>query len=495
MTNTNRVTPVLIGLLLSLATAVRAGETPDEAATFKMKEVSVRLLKSGNPDLRGINMGSPVRLVNLHAKNAKLVSKKVLRGTLVIRGTAGPAADKHSATGTRPSEQGSEYCFFLDETKGTGKGYDRMYFDRDGDGDPMNDPPIAAVADPPKGGASRKGPCFEALTIKAHKGVADQNLTLTANMKGQSNVIRFAPTTVRMGTIRLGKRDYEAVLGSSFRLNWRLNDPQDTALTLIRLGPKGRLMEFWWGSNSLKQMRCVDGQWYSFTASASGDELTVHRYAGDLGVLRFGPGNRDIKNVAGYGSLEACDHTVRVARPRNDEGETTTAPPAKVRSGPDTPIRTEYFGTKDKTESVSLPAGDYLPRLIHVRMGRLMIEVSNNYHADGQPRGSSADSRVYGIRIAKDKPFVLDFSNTPSVMFANPAKAAVLRPGEELRVAAVLIDPKIDIMIRGLDDMTRKQIRKLSNLPSYEAPLSLDPTVTITDSSGNQVAGGPMPFG
>ena len=63
-------------------------------------------------------------------------------------------------------------------------------------------------------------------------------------------------------------------------------------------------------------------------------------------------------------------------------------------------------------------------------------------------------------------------------MFASPAKNQTFKPGDEIAVNGVLVDPKLNIMIRRLN-----------------AAKSLDPKVTITDSSGKQIAEGPMPFG
>ncbi len=89
-----------------------------------------------------------------------------------------------------------------------------------------------------------------------------------------------------------------------------------------------------------------------------------------------------------------------------------------------------------------------------------------------------------------------DFSNKPSVMFASPAKDTTLKRGETLQVSAVLTDPKLDFMIRGLDDTTRKQTKDAGgNAIGYERNLSLDPKVLITRVNGEKVAEGVMPFG
>jgi hypothetical protein len=102
------------------------------------------------------------------------------------------------------------------------------------------------------------------------------------------------------------------------------------------------------------------------------------------------------------------------------------------------------------------------------------------------------------MRVYKDKPFVLDFSNQPDVMFASPAQDQAFKRGDEVRVAAVLVDPKLDFMIRALDDTSRKQKETLQNAGqemTVERSLSLDPIVTISDSAGKAVFTGKMPFG
>jgi len=142
--------------------------------------------------------------------------------------------------------------------------------------------------------------------------------------------------------------------------------------------------------------------------------------------------------------------------------------------------------------------GDYYPAMLTIAFGNLRLGISNNYHADRQP-GRAAGEPVYGIRIRKDKPFVLDFSNPPAVLLASPAKDAVFKRGDEVKVAAVLIDPVLDVMIRDLDDTSHEVKKELRGGPnetrSVQMPLSLDPKVVITDSSGKTLAEGVMPFG
>jgi hypothetical protein len=156
-------------------------------------------------------------------------------------------------------------------------------------------------------------------------------------------------------------------------------------------------------------------------------------------------------------------------------------------------------GWPKPAKSCRLPVGDYLPAIVTVTFGRLSITISNNYHADGQSRRPSSHPPIYGIKIREDKSYVFDFSNKPEVMFASPAKDHHVKLGQELTVKAVLIDPELDIMIRRLDDTTRKQKKEYVSSDgekhTYERSVSLDPKVVITRADGEKVAEGVMPFG
>ena len=148
---------------------------------------------------------------------------------------------------------------------------------------------------------------------------------------------------------------------------------------------------------------------------------------------------------------------------------------------------------------MAVPVGDYLPADLRITFGRLSISISHNFHSDGHPRDRQGRPHVYGIRIRKDRPFVLDFSTKPEVLFASPAKNLHVKRGETVLVKAVLIDPVLDIMIRELRGPSRKRSRVAKDPQGKEQRsaevLSLDPAVSITDASGKVVATGTMPFG
>jgi hypothetical protein len=103
------------------------------------------------------------------------------------------------------------------------------------------------------------------------------------------------------------------------------------------------------------------------------------------------------------------------------------------------------------------------------------------------------------MRVRKDAPFVLDFSNEPAVMFASPPKEHRVRRGEKLEVKAILVDPVLDVMIRHLDDLSQQRTEEHRTASgrtiTSSRPVSLDPKVIVTRADGEKIAQGVMPFG
>ncbi len=83
--------------------------------------------------------------------------------------------------------------------------------------------------------------------------------------------------------------------------------------------------------------------------------------------------------------------------------------------------------------------------------------------------------------------------------FSGWAKDQRVKLGEQLQVKAVLVDPELGIMIRGLDNTARKQKKEYPTADgktiTVEQDMSLDPRVVITRADGEKVADGVMPFG
>ncbi len=253
---------------------------------------------------------------------------------------------------------------------------------------------------------------------------------------------------VRRGEIKIDGIEYDVLLAPHPRTDFCLipkSSPQDY--------PR------WWGADKLNATHAIGGKYYSFAKTPEGNKLLVRPFHGDFGTFEVGAGGRNIQEIAIRGSLRSEDTAVAVG------GEMER-------------------GWPKPTKNCRLPVGDYLPAYLTITFGRLSIGISNNYHADGQPRRPSSHPPIYGIKIREDKSYVFDFSNKPDVIFAKPAKDQRVKLGQELKVEAVLIDPELDIMIRRLYDTGQKQRR-----------VSLDPKVVITRADGETVAEGVMPFG
>ena len=163
-----------------------------------------------------------------------------------------------------------------------------------------------------------------------------------------------------------------------------------------------------------------------FAATPAGDKLFVRPYQGPLGTFEIGSGGRKVGDAAIVGSLGSRDTTIALS--------------AELTVLPIQPVRT-----------CRLPVGDYYPEFLTVTYGRLQFVVLRNSHADGQPRAyARSEPQVFPIEIREDKPFVLDFSSKPQVLFALPVKSHRVCLGDELTVKAVLTDPALDIMFRSI---------------------------------------------
>jgi hypothetical protein len=453
-----------LGLVLRVAAAAEAG-TGDE--TFKLREVST--FEYG---VEGFLRGQTGECEDKPSPKVKAYpafeSKKPIYGSI------------HFYLDRKQPNSGQIAYFAVDESQGPGKGYDRLYFDVNGDLDLRNDPVVKPQGHPPEKAklnysGTKAQVIFDFLAVSLDCGPAGMRpvqlmprLMISVYEKEEYKRMTFVRTRLCMGDIKVGGEPCETLLGNDYTICGRL----DTPGTVLMLSPKDATgdRERWWGADRLMAVHKVKGRFYTFSASPTGDQLTVHPYRGELGTFEIGPGGRTLTEMTVMGSLEGEERAVAVG------GEIVD-------------------GTPKMARSCQLPVGDYRPNYIHIQFGRLRIGASSNYHSDGKPRERSERAAV-GITIRKDKPFVLDFSNKPDVMFASPAKDQRVKLGESLEVKAVLVDPKLDLMIRNLDDTTRKQNKGPDGQPlGSERNLSLDPLVIITRANGEKVAEGVMPFG
>jgi hypothetical protein len=233
-----------------------------------------------------------------------------------------------------------------------------------------------------------------------------------------------------------------------------------------------------WGSQSLYSYHKIDDTFYQFQLIENGRKLAAHPYRGELGIIRIGKGSRNLEKIEFNGSLRKADA-------------------ASV------PVGTLQEQRLQPVQECLIPVGDYTPHIIDITYDNLKIMVSNNYHtnAQGQSNRDGTKKTVYGMTVRKDQPYTLDFSNEPMVIFDQPPQEQKdFSPGQEIEFAAVLIDPKLDIMIRRLDDTSQKVQKEYKDddgnvTQTVEINKSLDPKVVITRGGGEIVAEGAMPFG
>jgi len=498
------------GLSLALALAgQKAVATAAEAAVFEMQEVSAFEEAKNNEKLSGQLLEGQYAFCEAEPsdevkKYPKLNSSKPLYGTTTFDASyfaPGAGLQFHfviDASGTEKATKEESPSLLDTLAKSLGGGsterkpapkYDRLYFDTNRDFDLTNDPAVTLMKEPPAGlrptdatlmslGEQQK--FFEYLTVNFDHGpeVGTRPLRIlpmleTGDVWGGMAYIRFLLPVARKGDIRIGSREYTAVLAQSDLITGRFDRPA-TGLYLTPKDGKAEARSVW-GGEWLSMMRKADGQLYTIKASPTGDKLFVEPYQGDYGFFEVGPGGRNIDKLGASGLLLS-------------EGESLFTL-GEVAS---------HFSA-EKTPRQRLPEGNYQPMMLTVDFGRLEVSLMPNYIAeDGTER---ADVKpAFNIAVRKDKPFVLDFSNKPEVTFISPRPEETFKPGDEVDISAMLVDQKLDLMIRDIKDTTKKE-RELTytddqgnpvTVPSYA---SLDPKVTIKDSTGKQVASGTMPFG
>ena len=205
----------------------------------------------------------------------------------------------------------------------------------------------------------------------------------------------------------------------------------------------------------LRATRKIDGTFYHFSATPAGDKLTVHPYTGPLGVLEVSPGGRSVRRILATGVLAA---------------PTTTVPVFVNRSGDDSP---------ESTSSCQLPLGDYRLEYVDVQFDNLSLVLVHRPGFEDKPRDKPSQADGYPIAIRADRPFVLDLSRKPQVLFTAPNKDSRIQLGQELGVKAVLVGPSLGILFRGLGRDGKLLI----------------PKVNAARANGEIVAEGVMPFG
>jgi hypothetical protein len=346
------------------------------------------------------------------------------------------------------------YQLALDESGGTGRGYDRLYFDLNHDGDLTNDRIRVSREDPMKASAQRRSSqtsvCFETVAVPLPFGLQDSRpVELLPRLVLWTNGPKFVgllATKARQGVVQIGDRNSLVWLSHGVTVVGWFDHPQTT----LYLAPvEKNLQPRSWNGAWLMATQKIDGTFYRFSATPAGDKLTVHPYTGPLGTLQARLAGKTVQRILVTGSLLA---------------PTTTVPVAISISGGD---------FSDPGGFCKLPVGDYRINYLDAQFDGLSFIV-------GASRGPDDESKAeYGIAIRADRPFVLDFAGKPQVRFTAPPQERRIKPGQEVLIQALLVDPSLGILFRRIG----------------REGVIWDPQVTITRAGGEIVARGEMPFG
>jgi hypothetical protein len=268
---------------------------------------------------------------------------------------------------------------------------------------------------------------------------------------------------VKQSQITLANRPFKVILADKPEREFYLYD------TETGIGP------YWWGSWSLHSYHKIDDKFFEFMLIEDGTKIAARSYKGPLGTIKAGKGGRELEKVVFKGSV-------------HQQGQVAA------------PIGIIKERLTEAVAECQIPAGDYTSYIMHITYDNLDICISNNYHTNAQGQ-SGGKEIVYGMQVRQDKPYVLDFSNEPMIIFDQPPRNQTsFSRGDEIQFAAVLIDPKLDIMIRGLDDTSVKVDKEYKDangkvIQTVKVNKSLDPNVVISRADGEVIAEGVMPFG
>jgi hypothetical protein len=352
---------------------------------------------------------------------------------------------------------GLRYGYAVDESRGTGTGYDRLYFDFNHDSDLTNDVAVPAMRKAPAGLRREPGTvCFETIRVPLDygpEGVWRQTLMPCLKRQGSLHYLSFVVPAARRGKILLGAEEVELVLAQYGTITGRYDKPMTGAFLTGRNEPLPYLAH--WPS--------VNGTFYKLLPTPAGDKIRVEPYAGPFGTFEVGAGNRNIARPSVRNAwLLSRDSIIDVLACTSADGRW------------------------------NVPVGDYRPARLAVRYGKREVGLRADFSAVGQ---KAARPAVFPFRVRQGEPFVLDLADQPEVVFKSPTAARVKR-GETLKVEAVLYLSGTDIMIYSLRDTTRKTGR----IKQWDGRLTdrlelVDPTIRITNSAGQTVAEGKMPFG
>jgi hypothetical protein len=372
----------------------------------------------------------------------------------------------------------SRHYLYVDESEGTGTGYDRLYWDLDRDGSFAENETFGPMADPPAGAypntwRTATWMVFDFIPLQVDYGpsVGMRECRMLARlvMSPRSETIWLA-SPVRKGTVTLAGTSLDVLMTERFTVTGRY----DGNATDLLITSGDRLL----GEGNIKALRSIGGTVYGLSTTPAGDRLIVKPYTGPTGVLEVAGREEEGGAVSLQGGLISGDCRVSILGPTGDGGPT---------EGP------------SGVSSAVLPEGDYTPGWLSFNSGRTTLAAVYSYYEEGRETRRSAEEARHAIRIRRGGAFKIDFPRSGDVLFRKPKRNETLAPGATINVEAVLIDPGLDMMAMHIYEVNRAtEVADAEGGDRTKTAAkfkTIEPTVVIRDSTGNTIAEGAMPFG
>ncbi|MEN6308145.1 MAG: hypothetical protein ABFD91_10350 [Anaerohalosphaeraceae bacterium] len=269
---------------------------------------------------------------------------------------------------------------------------------------------------------------------------------------------------INRARIILDNHDYFVFLGDNPKYEFGLYDIEKQAFLL------------WWGSSELYSKHPINSKFYEFITLDNVTKIAARPYQGEMGILKISAGGRDLQKMDFGGSLRDASGGSAVIGNLDDNrfSESVTEMP--------------------------VPVGDYNVCRIDITYDNLKIRICENDSISVDDQEQRPDKKpVYGITIRKDRPYILDLSTHAKFIFVEPSKEQdVFHPDDQILFAAVLADPKLDVMIPGIQDKSvlidKKYRRNNGSIYTIKEGKPLDPNIIITRTDGEIVAEDTMPF-
>lgn len=449
-------TMMLIGLILMGGT-IRSGGlsavgvAEASAAEFKLEPFSV--LEYEGPLAFRLRMGQPVMIEN-HAPSPEvrayppLESEKPMYAQAVFGGH--PFGDA----------SGDTFHFVLDESGGTGSGYDRLVFDQNGDLDLTNDPIIRKDTDPPASlggmdgfpGAQVVFDAFE-VVLNADKGQVRRQRVIPQYQGFQDqHILFFMAPMGRKGKVRIGSQEFACLLTQDV-----IFGGFDSSWISCYLDDKSQ------GLDVLGCWPYIDGAFHIRSVDRAGTRLTVRPYTGALGSFTMGaPAGISGDITAGMGWIMGEDRIIDLKKCPKQGSE------------------------------VQVPVGDYRPIQLAVDHQQKRITLGMRAPDPSMEKITAPAS----VKVRETGAVAFRFPRFNNVQFKWAKSRTRFKPGDEIKVEASIGNLETNLFLIGLEDMTKKeQTLKLPDGTDYVRYASIDPRIVITNAKGERVAQGKMPFG